>query len=528
MNPLKKLVLVPASLALLGGVACEPKSGEEFKTNQQAIVGGNEATPGEYPWMVQISTRTGPGNPFVPSCGGSLIAPNWVLTAGHCVTANDGSGVQIAPGNVQVRLGEHTLSLPETPPAQIRNVAQVERHPGFQSSGLTDDLGLLRLTTPVTLNARVQLIRLAVDGDGPGEAWLSGWGATIIGGGDTSNVLKELQTNVVDPNTEVFSDTCNDVAQGVLFRPINSGDICIGNNQGGENFQSGCFGDSGSPLIVKRTPTCSEQIAALSSGHPICVNYNIMARVSTRLDWIRQFVPSISSSNVFEAETMFHSTGGAFPGGWNIWSNGYASFSMPLGGGVQRMIVRAAGQNGNGFPIMQVTVNGAVVFNTTVTSTDFSDHAFSFNAPVGNAEVRVNFTNDFYQPPIDRNLLLDKVTVITGTCPPAPPPPDSLTATFIPGADWGLGYCLTIAATNNASVATTNWFAQFNVGDAQIYNIWNGNFSAFTGAVTVSPTIPGSRTVAPGATDTSIGFCANRGPSGFKPQNIDIFGTGVY
>jgi cellulase/cellobiase CelA1 len=140
----------------------------------------------------------------------------------------------------------------------------------------------------------------------------------------------------------------------------------------------------------------------------------------------------------------------------------------------------------------------------------------------------VNFTNDFYQPPIDRNLLLDKVTVITGTCPPAAPPPSSLAATFIPGTDWGSGYCMTVVATNSATVPTTNWSAQFNIGDGHTYTTWNGNFSSNTGTITVSPTIAGSKTIAPGGTDSSVGFCVNRGPSGFKPTNGNITGTGTY
>jgi cysteine-rich repeat protein len=61
---------------------------------------------------------------------------------------------------------------------------------------------------------------------------------------------------------------------------------------------------------------------------------------------------------------------------------------------------------------MTVTVNGAQVFETTVNSESWTDYTFSFDAAAGVAEVRVNFTNDYYQSPNDRNLLLDKVTVL--------------------------------------------------------------------------------------------------------------------
>ena len=43
------------------------------------VIGGVNASPNSWPWI--ISLRDG-GN---HTCGGSLIRPNWVLTATHCL-----------------------------------------------------------------------------------------------------------------------------------------------------------------------------------------------------------------------------------------------------------------------------------------------------------------------------------------------------------------------------------------------------------------------------------------------------------
>lgn len=44
----------------------------------------NEAEFGEFPWMVAILKKQ-PANGKIAMCGGSLIAPNVVLTGAHCV-----------------------------------------------------------------------------------------------------------------------------------------------------------------------------------------------------------------------------------------------------------------------------------------------------------------------------------------------------------------------------------------------------------------------------------------------------------
>ena len=45
------------------------------------IVGGTEASPGEFPHQIAL-LRGGVGGSLM--CGGSLVAPDMVVTAGHC------------------------------------------------------------------------------------------------------------------------------------------------------------------------------------------------------------------------------------------------------------------------------------------------------------------------------------------------------------------------------------------------------------------------------------------------------------
>lgn len=52
-----------------------------YTLRDSRIVGGNDAPDGAYPYQVSIKNAK-TGNHF---CGGSIITPKTVLTAGHCI-----------------------------------------------------------------------------------------------------------------------------------------------------------------------------------------------------------------------------------------------------------------------------------------------------------------------------------------------------------------------------------------------------------------------------------------------------------
>ena len=72
----------------------------ELKKKLKSIIfflGGRESKPGKWPWQVAIRNVW-----HETFCGGTIVAPGWVLTAAHCIRKR-----------LFVLLGEHDLVIHE-------------------------------------------------------------------------------------------------------------------------------------------------------------------------------------------------------------------------------------------------------------------------------------------------------------------------------------------------------------------------------------------------------------------------------
>ncbi|XP_062866475.1 transmembrane protease serine 3 [Trichomycterus rosablanca] len=189
---------------------------------QTRIVGGNESISGQYPWQVSLQYQ----NQYI--CGGSLITNQWIVTAAHCVYGFDN------PSLWSVRVG--LIDQPGNG-AQDLAVMKILYHGTYHPEGLSYDIGLIKITQPVTFNDNIQPICLPnfEEGIKPGSlCWISGWGATDTGG----EVSASLQSA---PVQLLSTKACE--------RPgLTPWNICAGYLAGGADI---CQGDSGGPLACK-------------------------------------------------------------------------------------------------------------------------------------------------------------------------------------------------------------------------------------------------------------------------------------
>ena len=123
-----------ASLTLLIGMV-SPAAAAPDVTPQ--IVGGGEATPGAYPFMVALVSASQPDAYLGQYCGGSVVAPNWVMTAGHCVVGSTAS-------NIDLVIGRDNLS---SSGGERIGAKSITLHPNYNNRSLANDIALIELDT---------------------------------------------------------------------------------------------------------------------------------------------------------------------------------------------------------------------------------------------------------------------------------------------------------------------------------------------------------------------------------------------
>ena len=221
MGDLPRARVLSGALALTAvcAVAVAAVSGTPARAASD-VVGGQRVSIEDYPYTVYLTTADG-----FQFCGGTLVAPDKVVTAAHCAADQQASTIRVVAGREDKQSDDGVVAA----------VTDVWVHPEYTNALAGNDVAVLTLDDDLPY----QPLPLATDGDlykQGTQTTVLGWGRTAAGGSQSRYLLAASVPFVSD-------DSCKSAYKAYNREAM----VCAGLPQGGVDT---CQGDSGGPLVV--------------------------------------------------------------------------------------------------------------------------------------------------------------------------------------------------------------------------------------------------------------------------------------
>ncbi len=231
------------------------------------ITGKTEATVGAQPWMVALVDE-GVDAYDGTFCGGTLITPEWALTAAHCIE-------DMRAAEVEVIVGRHQLSSGK---GERLDVTHLIMHPEYSDF---HDIALIHLAAPATAGQPIPLVTNATEylDDAATVARVTGWGMIPEKGEEF------YPDNLHGVNVPITTDAQCKATYG---RDVDNTVICAGLESGGADA---CDGDSGGPLVVPHGNAWAVAgVTSWGDGCGLPGSYGVYTRVASYASWINGYL----------------------------------------------------------------------------------------------------------------------------------------------------------------------------------------------------------------------------------------------
>ena len=218
-------------------------SGAENREDfEPQIVGGTPVPKGKYPFMAFLEISGADGNIY--QCGGTLIDPDSVLTAAHCIVDTNAQKVDLVVGRTVLSQNQ----------GQVRFATTADIHPSYNPQRIGPyDAAVLKLNRAVT---GIKPLKLATARQNkletPGRLLrVAGWGDTSEGGNPSVRML--------EVSVPVVSDSAAKRAYSSDYFPS----LMVA---AGAKGKSSCQGDSGGPLFNPGPTSTQVGIVSFANG----------------------------------------------------------------------------------------------------------------------------------------------------------------------------------------------------------------------------------------------------------------------
>ncbi|MEU2676478.1 trypsin-like serine protease [Streptomyces sp. NPDC007107] len=318
-----------AALALLGsGLTVNAQAadgGERFLPPKGAtvvspqgksprIIGGTSTAFSSAPWMVQLLFEFDNDGYYYFTCGGTLVAPNKVMTAAHCVTDENGKALNMV-GQGLVLAGTAKLAGGPNDEGTAVSITRSYFAGSYNADAIDNDVALLTLSKPLSYTPA----QPASYGDN--ARYTAGTVATTYGWGMTGSDydFSPLSDTLLRLEQPLRSDAeCSESLDTAVSTPgaYKPGHMICAGVGGTGNDSTGkatCPGDSGSPMFVsgRVIGITSWGVASQTEACNMRGTYDVYTKVATYYRSIQPRIDDTSFSGDHRADLFARSTGAA-------------------------------------------------------------------------------------------------------------------------------------------------------------------------------------------------------------------------